>query len=281
MTAARNIIRELQALGARLEGDGERLVLHAGSRAIPQPLVQQARDAKRAILTLLGATIAPSTPAGNRGGLSETPVIKNRLAALAKADLESRRDADDSLRPPFGGLSGGLSSENRGGLSGPRVLAVLDGDQEAKDLRHFSQNNTESNLSVRDGEGVETPKTATPKSVLAVLGNGQDFCGTRDGFSPKTATRSCRKGPAKTATVPNAVEAKSYETCSSATAGSWPSEYLCCECGLPIDERLETWWGGERVHRSCGEAAFQREKESSRQFERHGNHEKLDQYFNA
>jgi hypothetical protein len=34
----------------------------------------------------------------------------------------------------------------------------------------------------------------------------------------------------------------------------------CCECGLPITERLETWWGGERAHRSCGEAAFERAK---------------------
>ena len=34
----------------------------------------------------------------------------------------------------------------------------------------------------------------------------------------------------------------------------------CCECGLPVTERLETWWGGERVHRACGEAAFERAK---------------------
>ena len=35
---------------------------------------------------------------------------------------------------------------------------------------------------------------------------------------------------------------------------------VCCECGRPIEEKLETWWGGERCHRGCGEAAFQREK---------------------
>jgi hypothetical protein len=92
------------------------------------------------------------------------------------------------------------------------------------------------------------------------MGKGQEFCGSRAGFSPKTATRSCRRGLAKIATIQNAVQTNSYETCSSATAGPWQGEYLCCECGLPIDERLETWWGGERVHRSCGEAAFQREK---------------------
>ena len=36
---------------------------------------------------------------------------------------------------------------------------------------------------------------------------------------------------------------------------------VCCECGLLIHERPEIWWGGERVHRECGEAAFQREKQ--------------------
>lgn len=195
MTAARDIIRELQALGARLEADGERLVLHAGSRAIPQPLVQQARGAKRAILALLGATIAPSAPAGNRDGLSDPPVTKNRLAALANYALESRRNANDLLRPPFGGLSGGVSSENRGGISERETLAVLAGDPETQDLRHLSLNYAPPNLSVSGGEDVETPKTATPKPVLAILGNRQDFCGAHDDFSPKTATRSCRKGP--------------------------------------------------------------------------------------
>ena len=36
--------------------------------------------------------------------------------------------------------------------------------------------------------------------------------------------------------------------------------HTCCECGMPITERLETWWGGERCHRACGEAAFERGK---------------------
>ena len=35
---------------------------------------------------------------------------------------------------------------------------------------------------------------------------------------------------------------------------------ICCECRLPIAEQSETWWGGERCHRACGEAAFDREK---------------------
>jgi hypothetical protein len=33
----------------------------------------------------------------------------------------------------------------------------------------------------------------------------------------------------------------------------------CCECGLPIIERLPTSWGGRPCHRDCGEAAWRRE----------------------
>jgi len=34
---ARDVMRELQALGARVRRDGDRLILHAGRRPIPQP----------------------------------------------------------------------------------------------------------------------------------------------------------------------------------------------------------------------------------------------------
>jgi len=47
--------------------------------------------------------------------------------------------------------------------------------------------------------------------------------------------------------------------CEDAANGSSPIEH-CCECGLPIADELETWWGTERCHRACGEAAFRREK---------------------
>jgi hypothetical protein len=61
-----------------------------------------------------------------------------------------------------------------------------------------------------------------------------------------------------TAAAPSATSATNAKTPSNDNRTiDYP---LCCECGLPIDERLETWWGSERVHRSCGETAFQREK---------------------
>jgi len=105
LTVARNIIRELRALGARLERDGDRLILRAGSRPIPQPLVQQARDAKRDILALLGPPGTLSPPNGD----AISPTSKNPVAVLAKTCPESRENASDLLTPPVGGLSGGLS----------------------------------------------------------------------------------------------------------------------------------------------------------------------------
>ena len=62
------------------------------------------------------------------------------------------------------------------------------------------------------------------------------------------------------ANVANVANVASQENKPAAIASTvdYP---VCCECGLPIDERPETWWGGGRVHRECGEAAFQREKQ--------------------
>ena len=53
-----------------------------------------------------------------------------------------------------------------------------------------------------------------------------------------------------------AAEVAAHETCGSAAIGPLP---VCCDCALPIAERLETWWGSERCHRACGEAAWRRE----------------------
>jgi hypothetical protein len=116
-----------------------------------------------------------------------------------------------------------------------------------------------SNLRASDGAAPEMPKTATPSENLAVLANGQDFCGAQQRSAPKTATRFCRDGLSHAAAQQNAVEVESYETSGSATAGS-ALPPTCCECGAPIDEHLPTSWGGRPCHRACGEAAFEREK---------------------
>jgi hypothetical protein len=63
LSTTRNIIRELQALGAYLERDGDRLVLWTGRHPVPRHLVEQARDAKRELLALLDARAALSPKA--------------------------------------------------------------------------------------------------------------------------------------------------------------------------------------------------------------------------
>src|SRR5690242_10870839 len=50
------ILSQLAAFGARLERDGDRLVVTAGERRVPAHLVQQARAEKPALLKLLTST---------------------------------------------------------------------------------------------------------------------------------------------------------------------------------------------------------------------------------
>jgi len=267
---ARNIIRELQALGACVRRNGDRLILRAGSHPIPQSLVEQARDAKQDILALLGPGGALTPPSQNAltppSQNSISPTTKNPVAVLGKFTPETRGNADGFLTPPVGGLSGGLSgglrSENRGGLSEQEGLAALAEDaseRESEEFRHFHTNEPTPNLSASAETEPETPKTATPNEVLAALAKAQESCDVQGVFSPKAATHSVVLGPPKTAKAPNPADAKSYETSGSATINYQPLP-LCCECGFPINEKLETWWGAERCHRACGEAAFQREK---------------------
>ena len=104
LSAAGNIIRELQALGAHLVRDGDRLILRAGSRPIPQLLVQRARDAKRELLALLDQHAALRMP--REDGLF--PTTKKPLASLGENDSESRGKAGGLLRMPAGTLSGTL-----------------------------------------------------------------------------------------------------------------------------------------------------------------------------
>jgi hypothetical protein len=85
--AARNIIRELEAIGAHLVRNGDRLILRAGGRPIPQLLVQRARDAKRELLALLDERAAVRVP--REDGLF--PTTKKPVASLGESDPESRR----------------------------------------------------------------------------------------------------------------------------------------------------------------------------------------------
>ncbi len=55
MSAARDILRRLSALGACVECRGERVVLRTGSRSVPPELVEEARQVKAEMSKMLNA----------------------------------------------------------------------------------------------------------------------------------------------------------------------------------------------------------------------------------
>jgi len=211
MSLARNIIRELQALGARLERDGDRLILRAGKRRIPQLVVQQARDTKQELIALLDERAALSPPSQNGG----FPTIKTRVALLEENFPEGRRNTGNPLRPPIGSLSGGLRSE-------PANLAVLGDDapeQERKVFRGVRRDGREFNQPASGDDSPDLPKTATPSETLAVLAEGLDFCGSQGSSPPNTATVFCRDGLSRAAAQQNADRREPGETVGCATEG--------------------------------------------------------------
>ena len=275
MTEARNIVRELQALGAHLKRHGDRLVLRAGNRPIPQPLVQQARDAKRDILALFDSvdTLRPIS------GYSVPLTSQKSVAVLAKSRPESRRNADDLLSPPVGGLSGGLSV-------GFDALAPLDDCATASDASTRSPKREDPCGSRQDADkinhpvsgcvSVEAPKTATPTERLAVLANRKARRGFQPGPSNKTATQSCSEWLSDAAPQQNSLTIESCETsgclfgategfekpcadrCGLVERQGGIFRHFCAECGRwgafgygAVGERLGKWYCFE--HRPAGE----------------------------
>jgi hypothetical protein len=53
MNAALDVLAVLSSIGAKLEPEGDRLILRAGPEAIPAPLVRRVREAKAEILAML------------------------------------------------------------------------------------------------------------------------------------------------------------------------------------------------------------------------------------
>ena len=53
MSAARDLLADLDLIGARLEPAGDRLILRAGPTAIPAALVRRVREAKADLLATL------------------------------------------------------------------------------------------------------------------------------------------------------------------------------------------------------------------------------------
>jgi hypothetical protein len=63
VNAARDILQQLSAVGARIEGRGERLVICTGRRPVPPDLIAAARSAKPDLLTVLSAGAEGTHPA--------------------------------------------------------------------------------------------------------------------------------------------------------------------------------------------------------------------------
>ena len=246
---AREIIREMQAIGARLERVGDRLSLRAGSRPVPQLLIEQARDAKRELLALLDERSALRPPSED----GDPPTTKKPLAVLGENCPENRETAGGLLTPPNGGLSGGLRSHFAD-------LTVLEDDglsTRNEDFYGLCRDDSDCNRQASAKDSHDLSKTATQKQNLAVLGNGQVFCGSQPPSPPKAATFFCRDGLSHAAAQQNTAWADSSDTAGCATVGS---RHTCCECGTAIVEPVMTWWGGQPCHRDCGETAFRQTK---------------------
>jgi hypothetical protein len=205
--SARNIIRELQALGARLERDGDRLILRAGSRLIPQLVVQQARDAKQELIALLDETAALSVP--RREG--PFPATKNPVASSEENCPESRRNSRGSLRMPVGTLSGILSG-------GPAAMASLDGDGSPAKSEDPCAPGEYCHVST-SGRQADFAKDATLKTPLASLAKSHGFCGSAPPLGPKDATAFCREYLSHDAAQQNAARQEGRETVGCATQG--------------------------------------------------------------
>src|SRR5271156_5430821 len=67
MSAARDLLSDLDRIGARLEPAGDRLILRAGTTAIPAALVRRVREAKADLLATLAACTDPTVLPGPNG----------------------------------------------------------------------------------------------------------------------------------------------------------------------------------------------------------------------
>jgi hypothetical protein len=74
VTRATDVLTRLAVLGARVERRGDRLILCAGPRPVPKPLVDAARAAKPELLALLAA---PGTP------IDAVAAVKSATSAAA------------------------------------------------------------------------------------------------------------------------------------------------------------------------------------------------------
>jgi hypothetical protein len=82
MSAAHDLLADLDQIGARLEPAGDRLILRAGPKAIPAALVRRVREAKTDLLATLAVrtvhTVLRSGEDRERSGKSSPDEVKHR-----------------------------------------------------------------------------------------------------------------------------------------------------------------------------------------------------------
>ena len=66
MSADRDLLADLDLIGARLEPAGDRLILRAGPMAVPSALVRRVREAKADLLATLAVSTDPTVLGSDR-----------------------------------------------------------------------------------------------------------------------------------------------------------------------------------------------------------------------
>ena len=220
MSAAPVIMQKLRALGARIETNGDRLILRAGKQPVTQSMVEEVRCAKGELLAFL----CPKVLTFRHSGVDEH--LPGQTELKAAENLASTEDAhSEHLGEHLREGGEHLRGDDEHLRQDPQKSSVLSPDQ------HLSDDSATTKM---------LTKALTPEH----LRRGQDLCGFEAPETPKVLTLQRTPGGEHL-----------RKTADAATA-----DLVCCECGLSIAEQSETWWGGERCHRTCGEAAFKREK---------------------
>jgi hypothetical protein len=222
MNDPRDILCQLRGMGARLEHQNGRLVLRAGKRSVPEPLVEQVRAIKGELLMLLGGVDDPNQ-------------------SLSPYDKKAWRSSRESTpRAP----------ETPGFAEGRQVGALREVFAEGRQVGGCAH---EHSSEERQKPTMEAPKDAT----LALLDESQHFRGLKAPIEPKDATESCRRDLRHAAAQQPTTSGSIAGPKLHAIVGSRPA---CCECGTAIVEPVMTWWGGQPCHRDCGETAFRQTK---------------------
>jgi DNA polymerase len=200
MMGTGEVLRELRRLGATLKRNGDRLTLRAGSRPIPQSLVEQVREAKQDILALFASEEGQTC-----SHQSEHPTTPSEVSIFKNLPVESRRNPDDLKMLTF--------SEG--------VSIFKDAQNAAGDILDFWPYNLSDSEQVSPND-MRIFKDAHSASKVSIFKNGHDF----NALQVKMLTTEGVVGTEACPARENRPIARSYETSSSATE-SYQSLVYC------------------------------------------------------